>query len=233
MKKSKKNRNTIAFKIISWLLLLTTLITSIFLIYFEILPIIYLVLFILIIGIIVFLLFRSLNSNRLRKWIKIVLSIPSVIMIIIFTLLCFYSYGTIDFFNNILDVGLRHDTYSVYVLNNSNYEKIKDLDNKIIGVSEVNDETTKKAIDKVSKKIEFNMAEYDSVGESIDSLKDSEVDAIIALDSAIDILKEDSNDYNDLKAIYTFSIKTKVKTLNSKKDVPFHTGAEVMGLLIA
>ena len=219
MKKSKKNRKTIAFKIISWLLLLTTLITSIFLIYFEILPILYLVLFILIIGIIVFLLFRSLNSNRLRKWIKIVLSIPSVFMIIIFTIICFYSYGTIDFFNSILDVGLRHDSYSVYVLNNSNYEKIKDLDNKIIGVSEVEDETTKKAIDKVSKKIEFNMAEYENVGESVDSLKENDVDAIIALDSAIDILKEDSNDYNDLKAIYTFSIKTKVKTLSSKKDV--------------
>ena len=41
------------------------------------------------------------------------------------------------------------------------------------------------------------MAEFESIGEAVDSIKNNEVDAIIALDSNIDILKEDSNDYNE------------------------------------
>lgn len=218
-KKSKKNVANLIFKIISWLLVASVLIATIFLIYFEILPIMYLSLFIIIVGLIVFLLFKLLNNKRLKKWIKITLSVPSVLMIIVFTLICFYSVGTLDFFSNIFDGGIRHDIYSVYVLENSDYETIDDLENKIIGVSDVDEEATKKAMEKVSKKIEFNMAEFDSVGYSADAVLNKEVDAIIALNSNIDILKEDNDEYNSLKAIYTFTISTKVKTLSSDKDV--------------
>lgn len=222
MKKNKKNnskKSNIVFKIISWLLIVSAVASTAFLTYFEVLPIMYLSIFIIGVGLLIFLLFKLLNNKRLKKWIKIVLSIPSVILIIIFTLVCFYSYGTIDFFSDILDVGVRHDSYSVYILENSGYEKIEDLEDKIIGVSEVSDDATKKAIEKVSNKIEYNMAEFDSIGESVDELKNETVDAILALDSNIDILKEDSDEYDNLKAIYTFTVTTKVKTLTSKKDV--------------
>lgn len=221
MKKSKKgkNKSNLVFKIISILLLITSIVSCGLLIYFEILPILYLSLFIIFGGIIVFLLFKLLNTKRLKKWIKIVLSIPSVILIILFTFVCFYSFGTIGFFNEILDIGLRTDSYSVYVLNSSNIDDIKDLNNNIIGVSEQKEESTIKAIEKVSKKIEFNMAEFDTITDSADALIDSEVDAIIALDSNIDILKEDSDEYDNLKAIYTFNINTKVETIGNEVDV--------------
>ena len=111
------------------------------------------------------------------------------------------------------------DTYSVYVLNDSSYEEIKDLNKNIIGVSEIKDESTKKAIEKVSKKIEFNMAEYDNTSDSVDALKDKEVDAIIALDSNIELINEENEDYKTLKSIYTFTVTTKVETLTSSKDV--------------
>lgn len=222
MKKNKKTntrKSNIFFKIVSWLLIISAVASTGFLTYFEVLPIIYLSIFIICVGLIIFLLFKLLNNKRLKQWIKIIISIPSIILIAIFTLVCFYSYGTIDFFTNIFDVGIRHDSYSIYVLNDSNYKTIDDLENKIIGVADIEDEGTNKAIEKVSNKIEYNMAEFDNIGEAVDSLKDEEVDAIIALDSNIDILKEDSDDYDNLKAIYTFTITTKVKTLASKKDV--------------
>lgn len=223
MKKNKKttsNKNSnIVFKIISWLLIISAVSATAFLTYFEVLPIMYLSIFIIGVGLLVFLLFKLLNNKRLKKMIKIFISIPSILLILIFTMICFYSYGTIDFFSNIFDIGIRHDSYSVYVLNDSKYETIEDLENKIIGVADIEDEGTKKAIDKVSNKIEYNMAEFENIGESVDSIKNEEVDAIIALDSNIDILKEDSDDYDNLKSIYTFTITTKVKTISSKKDV--------------
>ncbi len=218
-KKGKKNKANLIFRIISIILLITSVISCSLLIYFEILPIIYLSLFIIIGGIIVFLLFKLLNNKRLKKWIKVTFSIPSVLLIIIFTFICFYSFGTIGFFNDILDIGLRTDSYSVYVLNSSNYEDIKDLEDKIIAVSEVDDESTKKAIEKVSKKIEFNMAEYDTTSDSADAIIENDVDAIIALDSNIDILKEDSDEYDGLEAIYTFNVNTKVETVGNTVDV--------------
>ena len=221
MKKNKNKRNkiNIFFNVTSWLLILSAAIVTGFLIYFEILPTIYLSLFIIIVGLLIFLLFKLLNNKRLKKWIKIVLSIPSIMLIIIFTFICFYAYGTIDFFSSIFDVGIRNDSYSVYVLESSNYETIDDLDNKVIGVSEVEEESTSKAIEKVSNKIEFNMAEFDNVGDSARAIKDGKVDAIVALDSNIDILKEDTKEFNDLKPIYTFNVSTKVKTLTSDKDI--------------
>ena len=220
MKKSKKGKNNnLVFKIISILLLITSIITCGLLIYFEILPIIYLSLFIIIGGIIVFLFYKILNNKRIKKWIKVFTSIISIILIIIFTLVSIYSFGTISFFNNIFDAGIRHDSYSVYVLNNSKYKEIKDLKNKVIGVSDISDKATEKAIDKVSNKIEFNMAEYDTISESADAIINNEVEAIIALDSNVDILKEDSDEYDNLKSIYTFNISTKVKTVGNEVDV--------------
>ena len=223
MKKNKKTtsnkKSNIFFKIISWFLIISAVSATGFLTYFEVLPIMYVSIFIIGVGLLMFLLFKLLNNKRLKKMIKIFISIPSILLILIFTMICFYSYGTIDFFSNIFDVGIRHDSYSVYVLNDSKYKSIEDLENKIIGVADIEDDATKKAIDKVSNKIEYNMAEFENIGESVDSIKNEEVDAIIALDSNIDILKEDSDDYNNLKAIYTFTITTKVKTLSSKKDV--------------
>ena len=215
----KKKKNNKFFRIVSYLLLLTAILSTIFLIYFEVLPVSYLSIIIIGGGLFIFLLFKLLNNKRLKKWIKVIVSIPSIILIILFTLVCFYSYGTIDFFNDIFDSGIRHDSYSVYVLKDSKYEKIDDLNDKIISVSNKDDDVTTKAIDKLSNKIEFNMSEYENIGESLDSVINEESDAVLALDSNVDVIKEDNSEYNNLKKIYTFNVTSKVKTLKSDVDV--------------
>ena len=140
-------------------------------------------------------------------------------MIIIFTLICFYSYGTISFLSDIFDNGIRTDTYSVYVLKNSKYKNIKELNNKIIGVSDISDETTNKGIEKISNKISFNKAEYDNITDLADDVLDEEIDALLALDSNIEVIKETEPKYEGLEAIYTFNVTTRVKTIKSNKDV--------------
>ena len=82
-KKGSKNKYNLVFKIISILLIISAVIASGFLIYFEILPILYLCLFIIIVGLIIFGIFMLLNNKRLKKWLRITISIPSVIMILI------------------------------------------------------------------------------------------------------------------------------------------------------
>ena len=218
MKKNKKNKkNNKFFKLISFLLLISAIVSTVFIIYFEILPVTYISLYIIGVGIIVFFLFKILNNRKLKKWIKVLLSFPSMILIVVFVAICFYSYGTLDFLSNIFDSGIRTDTYSVYVLKSSKYNDIKELNDRIIGVS--GDDDIDKAISKLSNKISFNKAEYDSIDESLDDIIDGEIDAMLALDNNIEILKENDDRYNDLKAIYTFNITTKVKTLSSTKNV--------------
>jgi len=215
-KKGNKKGYNIFCKIISILLIISAIAAGGFLIYFEILPILYLSLFIIIGGLIIFILFKLLNNKKLRKWIRSLLLIPSIILILVFVFACFYSVGTIGFFSKIFDIGIRNDLYSVYVLEDSEYEEIKDLENKIIGVSKEDDDVV---IEKVSKKIEFNMAEYNDNIESLNALEENEVDAIVALDSTIELLKEDTKEYDNIKAIYTFNVSTKVKTMSSDVDV--------------
>lgn len=220
--KSKKSTNkklNIIMRLISILLIIGSLLSVGFLIYFEVLPIFYIALFIIIIGLITFSIFKLLNNRKLRHWVRILISIPSIIMIVLFTIICFYAYGTIDFFNSIFDVGIRHDSYSIYVLKDSEYNNIKDLSDKIIGISQIGDESTKKAVDKLAKKIEYNMAEYDNGIDSINSLLEKNIDAVLIQETTLDILKEDNEEYNNLKSIYNFTITTKVDTIESNKDV--------------
>ena len=219
MKKNKKKSNNKVFMIIGALLIISAIIVSVLLSYFEIIPITYLAMFIVIIGIIVFLLTRVLFSKIFKKWVKVVISIPSVIMTIIFLIVSLYSLGTIDFLSDIFDTGIRSDSYSVYVSKFSNYESINDLNDKIIGVVKDNDESTVKAIEKVSNKIEFKKSEFENIKDSSDALLDDLLDGVLVLDSNMEILKENDSKYNDLIPIFTFTVNTRVSTLSSNKDI--------------
>ena len=222
MKKNKKKhvkKSDIFYRIISVLLVIASLVSCGLLVYFEILPVSYLSLIIILGGLIVFFIVKAFNNRRLKKWLKAILSIPTILITIVLIILSFYLLGTIDFLSDIFDTGIRTDTYSVYVLKDSKYKNIKDLNDKIIAVSDTSEEVTNKAIDKLSMKLEFNKSEYDSVSEGADAVLDRKIDAVLALESNIDILKENDTKYEDLKAIYTFNVTTRVKTLKSDKDV--------------
>ena len=215
----KKNKRNKYYIFTSIFLLITSILFLGFLLYFEILPTIYNSLLIITVGIIDFLLIKLVNNRRIKKWIRKVATIPILLISIFYLIVCLYLYGTIDFLSDILDNGLRSDTYSVYVLSSSKYNKIKDLENKIIGVSDINDDVTLKAIDKVATKISFNESVFDSISDSADALLNGEIDAILAIDNNVDILKENDGKYNDLRRIYSFTVNSKVKTTSSDKNV--------------
>ena len=219
MKKNKRSKNNSFYVFLSIILIVSFISATSFIIYFDILPVSYISLMIIAGGIIVYFLTKLLNNKKLKQWIKNIFILPVILLSTIFIFICLYAFGTIDFLSDILDTGLRTDKYSVYVLKDSNYEELKDLNNKIISVSDSRDKITKKAIEKLSNKISFKMSKDDSITDSADLLLNNEVDAILALDSNIDIIKENDPKYSDLKAIYTFNVTTKVNTLKSDKNV--------------
>ena len=196
-KKSNKKKNDLFFKIVSVLLIISFVVSVGFIIYFELLPIQYLSMLIIFGGLIVFGFFKILNNKRLKKAIKVIFSIPSILLNLILIMVCLYSVGTLSFFNKIFDTGIRTDSYSLYVLKDSEYEKVNDLSDKTIGVIE--DENKDKVIDKLSNKIEFDMVEYKDVNEALDDLENNEIDSVVALDSNIDLLQEDTDEYDNIK----------------------------------
>lgn len=216
-KKSNKKKNDLFFKIVSVLLIISFVVSVGFIIYFELLPIQYLSMLIIFGGLIVFGLFKILNNKRLKKAIKVIFSIPSILLNLILIMVCLYSVGTLSFFNKIFDTGIRTDGYSLYVLKDSEYEKVNDLSDKTIGVIE--DENKDKVIDKLSNKIEFDMVEYKDVNEALDDLENNEIDSVVALDSNIDLLQEDTDEYDNIKKIYSFNITNYIKTIKSNKNV--------------
>ena len=215
----KKNKRNTFYKITSFLLLITSIIFLIFLLYFEVLPTIYNSLLIITVGIIDFLLIKLILNKRIKKWIRNIASILALFISIFYIIVGLYFYGTMDFLSDIFDNGIRTDTYSIYVLKSSKYNKVKDLENKIIGVTEINEDVILKAIDKIASKIGFNESVFDNISDSADALLNNEIDAILALDTNVDIIKENDNKYNDLKSIYTFTITSYVKTMTVDKDV--------------
>lgn len=217
IKKSNKKKNDLFFKIVSVLLIISFVVSVGFIIYFELLPIQYLSMLIIFGGLIVFGLFKILNNKRLKKAIKVIFSIPSILLNLILIMVCLYSVGTLSFFNKIFDTGIRTDSYSLYVLKDSEYEKVNDLSDKTIGVIE--DENKDKVIDKLSNKIEFDMVEYKDVNEALDDLENNEIDSVVALDSNIDLLQEDTDEYDNIKKIYSFNITNYIKTIKSNKNV--------------
>lgn len=217
-KSDKKKKFNIIYKIISFLLIIMAVFTAGVVIFFEILPIIYLILFLLILSFIVLFLVLLLKKHNLRIWVKNLISALSLIIIFILIFVSSYAMGTLDFLNNIIDTGYRSEKYSVYVLP-GNYSKIDELENKEIGLYNLNDESGKKAIDKVSSKITFNALEYDDLQEGINDLYSEDIDAILMSESYKDILIEQDSKYRELISVYSFDILTKQKVITSNVNI--------------
>lgn len=219
MKKKRKNNLNKKFnlicKIISILLVITSLLASSFIIYFEILPLIYLSLFIILGGVIMFLLIKFMNS-KLKQWIRFAFLSLSIIFIIVFMYISFYSIGTLNMFNDIFDLGVRTDNYSIYVLKDSNYKKINDLNNKTIGI--VKDDMTN-VKGKIKKKINFDIEEYDNSIDMINDINNGIIDAFVILETNMELLREESDEYNELESIYSFVVTTKVDTIDKSVDI--------------
>ncbi len=222
MKKNSKNKKrkklNFFYKLISILVALISLGTVAIVTYFQILPVIYLAFFILIILFFDIIILFALIKSRLRFWVKTLIMILSLLYMFILIFISSYAMGTLDFLNSIIDTGYRSETYSVYVIKD-NYTDISELDDKRIGLYNLDDESGKKAIDKVSDKITFNVIDYEDIQEGIKDIESAKIDAILMSNAYMDILKEDGIETEDLVSIYSFDVLTKTKVMSSNKNI--------------
>ncbi|MDD2208371.1 MAG: LCP family protein [Bacilli bacterium] len=210
VKKNKKKSNSF-YKILSFILIVISVLAASVILYFEVLPTKYLIVLFVILALIVLGISYKLNS-RTSLFTKLLMSLLTFIILLIEAVGIFYAFGTIDFLNNIFDTGFRVETYNVYVLKDSPYEKLKDLKDKKISVYESSAETYEKAVLRLNNKLDYDKHLEGSITTSINQVINKETEAVFISESLISIYKEDhEEEYKQLRVLDSIDILTKTK----------------------
>ena len=132
-----------------------------------------------------------------------------------------YELNTLDFFKQFGFNEYKTENYSIYVLKNSNYENIVDLENKSIGHLELKKNAgLNKMVDKITNKIEFKSKTYDDIHSIVSDLIGKKIEGIILEEAQVEILKEENyNEYELLKSIYGDAIELSIKKKKSNIDI--------------
>lgn len=212
-----KNRKKDIYSKLSLILVIISTIFCCLICYVNILPTKYLV--IVLIAILIFTAFNafSLNLKRLKKKVKKVLSFFSLIAIFVMIIISFYLCRTFGVLSGNGDSKYKLENYSVIVLKNSKYNKLKNLKNTDIGYykNSIGSDDSKKHL---QGKLKSNFVSYDSPNELEDDLLELKLDSVLVEDSILQIMKEESPEFaSKIKVIYTFSIK--IESESTLKDV--------------
>jgi polyisoprenyl-teichoic acid--peptidoglycan teichoic acid transferase len=232
--KKDKRKRKIFNKILSFILVVFTVIACSVIVYFNIIPYKYLIPGIVLVGLVVFFIAYKLNA-RTCLFTKIICVLCSLIFILIDVVGVVYAFGTIDFLNKVFDTGLRAETYNVYVLKDSNYKELTDLKGKKIVTYKSDSSTLDEAKKKLGDKLSYKEYEKDSLYASVDSVITKENDALFASSSLMDVYAEDHANIKDLKILKTITIYTKRKSIfksvnvTSKPFVVYLSGVDSAG----
>lgn len=214
----KKKKKKILSIIVTSLLGIIFIVLTGLLIYLNVLPLLILILvIILLLALLIGMFFLNFSKKKGLRIIGIFLSIilaSSVIFVEV------YLGSTIGFLEGITNGNYSLKTYEVVVLKDSEYKKLKDLNNKdVLTKDDKDDEELKKGKNKINKKVKLNYINKDDVSEMIYSLINNEVDAVLVEKSELDLIKDDEESYSKLKVIYRVTIKDDIKDILNKVDI--------------
>lgn len=222
----EKRRKLKIFNILSTIFAIISLISlgifSYVLLNTKVVPSKYLGIIYLSILVVYFIMYLIFFKKKCPKTLKIVTYVISFIISVIFIVGSFYLGGLNKFFNNIKLSEYDTISYSVIVLNDSEYNKISDLENKSIGYLDENNKN--KVTKKLQKKISYKETIDTSSTSLATNLLDDKIDAICLEQGYIAMLSEEIGDFEKkTKVIYTFEIKIKAhkeeeKQVDASKD---------------
>ena len=184
-KKKRKVKVGLGFKIFFVTLVIVSLLLLFEILFLNVLNFLLLsvvVLGILFINIISFFL---LIKSRKKKFGMIF----SSLFIILFSFGVFYLDKTTDFFSNI-NIDYTTYNYSVVVMNDSDYEKLSDIEGGKLGYYDEESDENVKALKKVEDKVDIVKSADSDIHSLMNSLVSYEVDAILVEQSVLDILNE-------------------------------------------
>lgn len=216
----KNNKSKMSFmKYLSIFLLIVSVLILVLVYFINVLPIDYFIVLIVLVLIIDLVVIKLLlASGHIRNVIGVILSI---ILIIIMVFGITYELNTIDFLKQFGFNTYKEEVYNILVLNESDYEKLNDLNNESIGhLDESVHEGLEKAIEKINRKIDFDSVVLDDINSLVDSLEERKVVAIILEDAQITMLEEDNyNIMNNFRIIESFDIETEIEVENKDVDI--------------
>lgn len=216
---SKKIPKNLFYKIISLLLVISSLSFLGVLFYINLLPTKYLMIIFL------FILFFNLinifliSLKRLKKKIKKTISTFMIIATTAMAIVSFYGYKTVGVLIGNGDSKYKLEHYSVIVLNDSKYNKLKHIEREQVGYF-LNSTGADKANKELEKKVNVELQSYKTSDSLVQDLLDSKLNVIIIEDSIKTIMEEEISNFSSLtKVIYTFTIKIEVETTLKEVDV--------------
>lgn len=218
VKKRKRKKRRIN-KIITILLLLTILVLFGMIYYLNVINFVWTTLILL--GVLVITFMLVLCNFSKMKGFRLIGYFFSLIVIGISLFIVVHLYNTIGFLFNVTDGNFALDNYNIIVLKDSNYNDIKNLNNKSIGYNDTMDNSVVKKIkNKIAKIVDLDYTVYDDVATLVNAINNNKVDSIILEDSELDLLKEDDlASYENLKILDSVEIKTDIKDLQEAVNI--------------
>ncbi|MCH5167140.1 MAG: LCP family protein [Erysipelotrichales bacterium] len=218
-KKSVKKVPVMRYKVLSFLLIVLTVITFINLFVESIFSFFYLLPIAAFSFFIIFFISFILNKNKLKRWIKRIFSLFAILIIIFELLMILFGTNTLKFIASITDTGYRVETFGVYVLNDSSYNSLFDVNDKTFGYLDEG-ETIKEALKKISKQIDYERVSKSTTNDLVNSLINEETDAILMDISYEAILRdEQSEKYSRLRLIDKIDVVDIVDTIKSNVNI--------------
>ena len=217
--KKKKKRIPFIYKIVSLILLIVTLFFIGNLVFLNVLSDFYLMLVIFVVLLIDSILFLMLYRTK-RKKIGCFLS---MLCIFAFSLFDFYLGKTTGLLSS-LNLNYKTYNYSVLVLKEENYKKLKDISSKKLGYLDNGSEEGKEALKKVMSKEELTSSGYEDSEKLANALIDKKVTAILVENSYLEILNEnisvEGKSFKEItRKIYGFTIVKKVSDISLDTNV--------------
>lgn len=234
--KHKLKKTTIVSRIILIIYLVLSLIMLGMIISLNVLPVKYLVPlligYVVISGLFGFIVWK----NNFRNWIKIVADLIFVILIVISSFGLYYLNSTFEMLDDIKDKNYQLVDYYVLVLNDSEMQKLDDLEGYKLGVYESADDTYEKALKNLDKKVETQKEEYTSYLSEAEALINKEADAIFTSAVNYSVLNDDVEGFEgNVRILGKISIKIESNVVVKEVDVtkePFNiyiSGNDIYG----
>lgn len=220
IKKKKPMRYRKIFKLISILMVVITLIFLIALLKIDVLGFKYLAILISIIILIEGLILLVINK-RFKLWVKVPFIIGCFICIFGFSFGLYNINLAKDFAMKIVNAISYEEKYNLYVLVDSEFEDIKDLNKKNLGVYDNSSDTLEDALRDLKKKVTFKNEEiYDDLEKLFNDCISSKIDAFYMTSSLIELANEEYPDlFYSFKQIAEVSVSTKSNIKKSSVDV--------------
>lgn len=157
---------------------------------------------------------------KIKKGIKIVVCILSLIISSVSIYGIVKLQDTMEFFKNIAASEYEVEQYYVLVLSDSSYQKIEDIEGETVAVYPNTSETYEKAVSILDETVSVKETEYDDLLTMSTDFLNGKVDAILISDAHEEAIEESSSSFaSKIRILETIEVKTELDNLAKDASV--------------